>query len=247
MKERPILFKDTMVTAILEGRKTQTRRIIKKQASKDCGIYHRPDGLYTYTQCEGIAVGEPFKCFYGKPGDRLWVRETHYLYGKWVKNGLSKTGRQKWKFKALKKEAKHFDCLPDKIVTKKNKTGWFKRPSIFMPRWASRITLEITDIRVERVQEISEKDASNEGCNLEWYRDNAGGEEDLWPCPKCNGFQVHGALGENLGVTEVDCTDCDSAVKMFKHLWDSINDYKGFGWKSNPWVWKISFKKTTQQ
>jgi hypothetical protein len=139
MKEQPILFKAETVRAILEGRKTQTRRIIKSQSTTS-EIYQRPDELWIYT-INGVGVGLPFKCPYGQIGDRLWVRET------WAPSYHGE------------------DCIyradPDDEIFKF--TGKWK-PSIFMPRWASRINLEITNVRAERLQDITEEAAQAEGC-----------------------------------------------------------------------------------
>ena len=150
MKEKPILFKGDMVNAILNDRKTQTRRVEKNP--------ERLNGLM-------LSGEEPDWCPYGKPGDRLWVRETHYQYGHWRKNGISLGGKQKWEFASDRSiGARYMDIPP--IYIRENKFrnwGWYKRPSIFMPRWASRIDLEITDVRLERVQDISEEDAYREG------------------------------------------------------------------------------------
>ena len=148
MKERPIIFSTEMVNAILEGKKTQTRRVIKHSKK-----------LWIQEQVSNIN-----KCPYGQVGDRLWVKETHYRYGKWNKNGFTKTGRQKWAFKATSKDVKYFDNPPDDVKPNSyRKEAWYKRPSIFMPRLVFRITLEITGIRVERLQKITEKDAIAEG------------------------------------------------------------------------------------
>ena len=189
MKERPILFSSGMVRAILDGRKTQTRRVVKQKPyfPTDPGI--------------GYAVErERIKCPYGIPGDRLWVRETwahifecgHYnhLHGDKLRyiyrvdNG----------------------CIPDK---------W--RPSIFMPRKASRITLEITAIRVERLQDISEKDSIAEGSQI--------------PCAQLPKSCQQGTFTERT---------------QFSRIWDSINAKK-YLWASNPWVWVIGFKKETER
>ena len=204
--EHPILFQGWKVKKILKWDfdaqdDMQTRRVIKNPA--------RLEGL----MLEGE---EPEWCPYGKPGDRLWVRETFYHHGKWGKNGKTKTGKQAWKFKATKHdegEDVRFMDNPPEIVrpNKYRKTGWYKRPSIFMPRWASRILLEVTDVRVERVQEIMEIDARAEGCR---YDD-------------CNHLDPHGF----------------SAKDRFQTLWDSINAKRGFGWDVNPWVWCVSFKR----
>ena len=145
-KERPILFSGAMVRAILEGRKTQTRRPIKPQ----------PD--WTTRQWESTTVTKAWesgfvdvKCPYGAPGDQLWVRE-NFAYGTQPKQAFYRVDR-----------------LPGHANTLK----W--RPSIFMPRWASRIMLKITDVRVERLQEISHDDVEAEGAS------NAVNNENFWP------------------------------------------------------------------
>jgi len=139
MKERPILFSGPMVRAILEGRKTQTRRVVKPQPGCD----PRDD--------EHLDMG---RCPYGQPGDRLWVREAWH------------TDERDLEYA----RAKHEDAMSDSPIyyradPENDNAGCTWRPSIHMPRWASRITLEITRVRVERLQEISEKDAIAEGAD----------------------------------------------------------------------------------
>jgi hypothetical protein len=125
-KERPILFSAPMVRAILEGRKTQTRRIVK------------PEHVAAYHDDVPIL----FKRFpYGKPGDRLWVRETWGMF-----------------------EETH-KCIPHYRATHATDVVPRWRPSIHMPRWASRITLEVESVRVERLKECSDADALAEGCS----------------------------------------------------------------------------------
>lgn len=146
-KERPILFNAEMVRAILDGRKTQTRRIIKPQPVWDTA----------FTGKEGLVLGENVwspdeyanyaTCPYGQPGDRLWVRET-FAEGLCTDSTLA--------FRATHKPIDLAEGWDEKIK-------W--RPSIHMPRWASRITLEITGVRVERLQDISDKDARAEGAS----------------------------------------------------------------------------------
>lgn len=185
---KPILFSDEMVRAILEGRKTQTRRVGKWQNG----------GTARWALCE---------CPYGIPGDQLWVRET---FGLWC-HSIESVGVEY----AAGGEDKIVD-FPDKIgmpsledqCRRKRDRGRLKRPSIFMPRWASRITLEITSLRVERLQQITESDAQSEGVNYP-----AGGSESCY----------------RMG---------------YSRLWDSINSKK-HPWKSNPWVWVISFRRLT--
>jgi uncharacterized protein YhfF len=138
MKERPILFSGEMVRAILDGRKTQTRRVIKPQPESVRKSVFFESGIETN---HGYEIKSP----YGQPGDPLWVREA-FIYDT---NGI------------YYRADNDFHCA-------KELGGW--RPSIHMPRKASRITLEITDIRVEQVQDISEEDAQQEGAR----RMNAG-------------------------------------------------------------------------
>jgi len=146
MKERPILFSTEMVRAILDGRKSQTRRIIKKQPV-DILPMNVPNEWVALLTREP-AHGEVWKCRYGIPGDRLWVRETWFPIPKSEGGG------------AIYKVTNSDSYKPS--------LKW--KPSIFMPRWASRITLEVVNVRVERVQNISKTDCIAEGI---------GGLEDI--------------------------------------------------------------------
>lgn len=149
MRELPILFSAPMVRAILEGRKTQTRRIVKPQPSmeRDC----EPEGYSWVPMHKGRELSH-HQCPYGQPGDRLWVRET--FSGPWCMGDTqpSKWGRSSriWYWA---------DGNPEE-------DDWTRpRPSIHMPRWASRITLEVTGVRVERLQSISPEDCLAEGIS----------------------------------------------------------------------------------
>lgn len=154
MRERPILMSAPMVRALLAGTKTQTRRVVKPQPSILSGdlLCWKDDAL---TDDEMAA-----RCPYGRPGDRLWVRETHSIGpgpGVPLQPGES-AGTLRWP---------HVTYLADGAIERRD-TRWkgafgVTRPSIHMPRWASRITLRITDVQVERLQDISEKDAVAEG------------------------------------------------------------------------------------
>jgi len=152
MKERPIIFSAPMVRAILEGRKTQTRRVFKirgvdgRQYQIDSPreeIIEFDDGTFHYKSTAGLSG--PYQCPYGIPGDRLWVRET-FRYDFYDPTRIIYRAEMPHSEEELK-------LLP-----------W--KPSIHMPRLASRIDLEVTDIRMERLQEISEKDAEAEGVNV---------------------------------------------------------------------------------
>ncbi len=189
-KECPILFSGPMVRAILEGRKTMTRRIVKLNNWKDCDDDNWPI-------CED-AYGDCYRpmCRYGQPGDHLWVRET------WVNN-----------FGTLIYRA---DYHPDSFEY--GAKGW--KPSIFMPRALSRITLQITDVRVERLQNISEQDARQEGVSA----------SDV--------IEFRSKVG-SLPMTVN--RKAASAVEAFRYLWETINGADS--WNSDPWVWVVSFER----
>lgn len=212
MKERPILFNPEMIEAYQLGTKNQTRRAAKPQP-KDTEI------------ASFIHSGSP----YGVVGDKLWFKETHYLYGYWVTDGTKQTklGKQKLKFSYQQEKGVMFsDCPPKEVFTIKegqSGRGWFKRPSLFMPRWAARFNPTITDIGFERVQDISEEDSKSEGIII--VNDNDG-HGDIYKAPNYpNG-----------------CTYA-TARRAFSTLWDSINKDRGLGWDRNPWVWVVDFER----
>lgn len=238
MKERPILFSGSMVRAILEGRKTQTRRAIKNPPGQGDWIPaemcattsegYQTSGHSGVWWCDGNGDDQDtVRCPYGIPGDRLWVRETwgfvnHDGYANcpsslsWRADGRQRIVPVDDVMRLPKTQLPHCGYSLD------DQPKW--RSSIHMPRWASRITLEVTDIRVERLQEISEMDAFAEGIDdeseaylaAEHYQ--AGGSSITGGCP---------------------------SVFAFADLWDSIN---GTGsWEANPWVWAITFELATPQ
>ena len=149
-KERPIIFSCPMVRAILEGKKTQTRRRVVGQRDMEfdpADPHFGPYWLPYATEAEGEDA--KVRCPYGKPGDRLWVRETWAVQHEYDAFAPSEIGSSaRWHYAATE-----------------NLGGLLKRPSIFLPRRGSRITLEITDVRVERLQQISDADALAEGCS----------------------------------------------------------------------------------
>ncbi len=201
MKERPILFSGEMVRALLDGRKTQTRRVVKPQPVEANGVW---GGNYLKPP-EGH--GRDIDCPYGERGDRLWVREHH---ARVAANPFC--------------VPHYFANGPMPTMDARHDAGLLRSyPSIHMPRWASRITLEIVSVRVERLQHISAKDAIAEGIRIEKGSGLIDGE-DCYMMTSNSGY-MRGPLG---------------AIAAYRDLWESIN---GPGsWEKNPWVWVIEFK-----
>lgn len=212
--ERPILFSAEMVRALLSGTKTQTRRIVKPQppvdAIQDAG--RSENGVQWQW---GFAWGETnspqlrdYTCPYGRIGDRLWVRESLYChYGSVWKYAADDAGM------TMNGEPPFMRDAFIEWDDARKESGRNSVPSIHMPRWASRITLEITEIRVQRLQEISEKDAIAEG---------------LW----ASGF----AAGVCHPHGQENCRRCGYAS-----LWERING-KG-SWDANAYVWALTFRR----
>lgn len=219
IKERPILFSGEMVKAILAGCKTQTRRVLQQPRRKD-GVKLLPELLAT--------MGAGHACPYGAIGDRLYVRETYciesnfniepesvypppYNDGRPVNRVVDHpVDGDYW-------EQAHYratDPAPELCIAGLEEPGVRWRPSIFMPRWASRIMLEIVDVRVEQVQSISPDDCLAEGID---YAD-------------CDPHNAHQYWRQE-------------AYAKYGELWDKINKDRGYGWAVNPWVWVIEFKK----
>lgn len=215
--EHPILFSGPMVKAILEGKKTQTRRVIATPANN---LRIREGTVETKLSAGGawrpwMAID---KSPYGAVGDVLWVRENLFIDG-------------------------YLDVsytADDEMVTADEVPDWTYRgnewhgtvPSIHMPRWASRISLEVTRVRVERLQDITEEDAIAEGVEPNWA-----GELSGWSA------EEHGYI--DYSVTDDEEADgvCFTARDSYRTLWNSINAKRGYGWDANPWVWVIEFKK----
>lgn len=218
VKERPIIMQAESVKAILDGRKTQTRRVIKDQPQShmDQCVPYLDDARFCWTGPQLSEEGNPlpremwaggwpdcspeFYCPYGVPGDRLWVRETHWI-------------NKEEHLAAYRADAE----MPGHM--KGNK--W--RSPMFMPRWASRITLEITEVRVQRLQDISDPgdDLIAEGIRKQ-------------SPPDLKGNRWH------WGDTSED--RCPTPTMAYMALWDKINRKK-HPWASNPWVWAISFRR----
>jgi len=223
-KERPIICSAHMVRAILENRQSQTRRVVKPQP-----VYEPPLG-YDVLRAKGRAFSlcPPDRsgpnapmyevCPYGVPGDRLWVRE-RFAFDDSLDH------------KPPSSEFHRFLCEDgSRIVYHASYDGaigrlgkW--RPSIHMPRWASRITLEVTGVRVERVQEISEHNAKAEGV-APWVNSH-GEQSSCW----WRDYRFASACG----------TACP--IVSFEGLWDNINAKRGYPWADNPWCWVVEFRR----
>lgn len=199
MKERPILFSGEMVRAILEGRKTQTRRVVKPE------LPNKP------TEISGKSWGNVnggfyycgVKCPFGRQGDRLWVRET------WAGN------QGDIRYRANRDSLHNFK-------------KW--SPSIHMPKWACRLVLEIVSVRVERLNDITEGDAQQEGVLLSVQTEAVKHFAPHLPPIIWRDYEDQGAY-------------CETAKTSFKTLWQSINGPDT--WAANPWVWVIEFKRVT--
>lgn len=223
IRERPILFSGPMVKAILDGGKSQTRRVLTQQPPPDYDFIRICAGWAEFendgTKSE-LGKWSTRKPYYGQVGDRLWCRETFYidLLGYSERERLPSQRPEDIEDLNIYYRADGECCqqIPECACAEVGKPKW--RPSIFMPRWASRISLEITDIRVERVQAITEEDAIAEGMN---FSERVG----FWTSPEGN---------------------CLTAALAYRYCWDSINKKRGFDWNSNPCVWVISFKRIKQ-
>jgi hypothetical protein len=217
VKERPILFQADMVNAILEGRKTQTRRIVKPTKDRNGSGCH-------LAPCEiagEVNGGDYGLSPYGQPGDRLWVRETFQgpLVDQeemerdptWFKDMSRYENPQHCAYRASGDSCEYVD--PDGDLIQR----W--KPSIHMPRWASRIMLEIVSVRVERLQDISEADAIAEGCRA------------------LEGCKWHTFAEAEAGIPMHQHTAKDA----FSALWEDINGEDS--WDANPWVWVVEFRR----
>lgn len=204
MKERPILFNGDMVRAILDGRKTQTRRVVKHlPLLGEPEIWCR-DAMCN--DCNFVSIVGDYRrfCPHGAPGDRLWVKETFVM---WPYAGNDGAAGE------IYKADNQLPASAPKSIGR----NW--TPSIHMPRWASRITLEITDVRVERLQDITWQDVLAEGVK----------HKDAWWL---------GALHPIKDTPKV----YPLAAQAYESIWDSIYAAK-HPWSSNPWVWAITFRR----
>ncbi|MCD2460419.1 hypothetical protein LRM39_18285 [Enterobacter cloacae complex sp. 2021EL-01261] len=187
-----MIFNSEMVRAILDGRKTQTRRIIKPQPV----MYEPGQSIHVSDM-----INDALRCPFGSVGDRIWVRET------WAEAGAGAPDLKLYRANYPEHVPAHYENVPpvDEI-------RW--TPSIHMPRWASRITLEIVGVRVERLQDISQADAVAEGAPQSHPSIDAVSQQHGFP---------------------------DFSRSWYGQTWQSI--YGAESWQFNPWVWVIEFKR----
>jgi len=238
MRERPIIFSAPMVHAILAGTKTQTRRIVKGAPTDAIevvpSLLANTGTLYDFRR--HLDNPTAIRCPYGAPGDRLWVRETwavrligppsSYIDPKEVRAYGGKPPTPGCHLRAHGTDVIiDYSAHPTSIAELDRSPGYTTyrtaapdrwRSPLFMPRWASRITLEITEVRVRRLQDISEEDAKAEG---------------VAPFPLD---------------PEGDCWSDGKHRTAFNYLWNEINGWNPDSWSSNPWVWAITFKRVEQ-
>lgn len=209
----PLLLNAEMVNAVLDKRKTQTRRPVKPSPGQDW-LLREVEGGTALFQRPGSAIAKMRTCPYGKPGDILYVRENFWIEHDWDAD-------DEW--------GGPFDCGAD-LKNSHWLTVWYcatddepkpgtedaplfysKRPSIHMPKWASRLWLNVLNVQVQKIQDISETDAQWEG----W---------DMSNLPKGHAY---------------DATH--HAIDWFRGVWDSVYGKRGLGWDINPWVWVITY------
>lgn len=225
MKERGMIFNGEMVRAILNGRKTQTRRIMAIQPDhSELGLRRVieskngiDDGKYFWSQSDATGLksrSKPFACPFGTVGDRIWVREAFRVHSR-----ATDVATLVYKASERNSWTEQTHRVPVAVCNKPaTPEKW--TPSLHMPRWASRITLEITGVRVERLNSIHDVDAMREGI------------QNLTTCSHAD-FGIPGVV------------NAQHPVRAFQLLWESI--YGAESWKANPWVWVVEFKRIEER
>jgi hypothetical protein len=206
MAEKPILFNDEMIRAILDGRKTQTRRPMRQQPAGGVRF-----SMFTESGLEDGHGREVSSAF--QPGDILWVRETWKPTRCGFDDSVSYV---RYRADDTRLEIRH--DIQGYITD-----HW--RPSIHMLRWASRITLEVTDVRAERVQDMTQADAAAEGAGPWWNPSDV----------------VHTPDDPSMYCWKKVPEDKRDYLRGFVILWDSIYAKRGLGWEQNPWVEAVTF------
>lgn len=233
-RDIPIIFSGPMVSALLDGRKTQMRRLLNPQPPDSFEHPHLIGGRWFVTENEppDILKNYPLPVRY-RIGDRLWVREKYWI------TELDEIGEPFLVF-----DEEWTDGMPtpgEKRPCPFPCPSFGPHPSIHMPRWASRLTLTVTDVRVQRLQDISEEDAVAEGVEspaTERY------DHDWSICPQCGGTMLYNGLSANLGVMpDCDCNICDTHRKRYQHLWNRLHSVvdEPPPWDADPWIVAVTF------
>lgn len=251
VKHRPILLTSAMVQATLNDLKTNTRRVMKSQPKPTpARIVHCAEAwgkvpahaFIPESNSGKVGIFEPYfyTCLYGLPNERLWVRESHWQFGQW----FPKTGGKGKRWAIYAKLPICVRYTTEKPISQPGGSEtchWRRVPGIHMPRWASRLTLEIDEVRAERLQDISEADARAEGVSKIHSMTGTTYKNYLW----------HG--GAQVTQKQVDrwpyqFSDYETAKGSFSSLWNSINgDKPGFAWADNPYVWVIVFQTVDRE
>lgn len=211
MSTKPILFNTEMVRAILDRRKSCTRRLVKPEPQGYFEVSEEPLYIYDTDGNQG-KITPPYQ-----PGDILYVRETWHKYIKRVGKGESCRFAEFYGYRASVANSEDAD------------EPW--RPSIHMPKEAARIWLKVTDVKVERLQEMKPVDVIKEGAY-----------PDCWNC--LNTYEESGS--QCCYGTEEECSQCDGVMMEWEKLWNSTikkSDLDSYGWDANPWVWVIEFER----
>lgn len=222
MADRRILFSDPMIRAILEGRKTQTRRVIRRMPE----LFEVAPGQLCEVAPSQIEGETPARIRTGNVitsrtlpygmGDRVWVREAHAIMPRTAYRGSIGTGT----IQQIEHPTDGYSAAVFREgFDRSGQPLW--RSAVHMPRWASRLTLTVTDLRIQRLWDISEADAVAEGVEHDPDTDSFWGAE---------GRGLKGATRQYL-----------HASSAFRDLWDSLNAKRGFGWGTNPWVCAVTF------
>lgn len=248
MAERPILFQGAMIRALLAGTKSQTRRAIKPQPPAECGIHYMLGNeswlphekrsplrhtweawggpLYRDRPAKHLCGSHDVRCPYGAPGDRLWVRES-FAFTDAHEPKYEGSIEYRADNKCMAVSSNELFDVPHNCDPRPFDGPW--SPSIHMPRWASRILLEVTEVRAQRLQEISEVDAVAEGLTFSAQARKSESCMGIYECRMPDGLVHFDA----------------SAVSLYRKLSEQIN---GAGsWDANPWVWAVSFRQAAPQ
>lgn len=227
MADKGIIFSAAMVRALLDGRKTQTRRLAKPRLSAPSLLNGEWADSYVLDpgNAEWLARDIPFAV-----GDRLYVREAYYQFGHWVpvEGQLTKGGRQKWAFVGVASMVQ-FDAPEGAFASARHRDHplvpcWHKRLGRFMPRGLSRMWLAVTDVRVQRLQECSETDAIAEGI-------------EGFACVGGTAWRDYGG-GDGFNVRDSGAP----AKRSYATLWSSLHTAEGERWQDNPWIVAVSFE-----